>query len=929
MKTLSAYPARAITRILFVLLALTAIWHRAEATPTPQLVSPSINSIMEPGNISFTWTVNEPGNWGYIVEVRNTANFILQKWGPFDCTTISTSTNAFMYNMDYNLKWRVIAIDIDNPADSVYSGFNQFSVNVPNDSPQLISPANQATGENYNFIRFSWEALPNADYYEIYISSSQSFPTVTNHSMADNNYIYFPTNELLPNTTYYWKVVADSSAISSPTWSFTTGDFAPIDSLIPVLEFPNNGEQSVNRAIGSYFDWSGANNPATSFRIQFSTNPEFSNLAIDEQVNDDKYYLSTALNPDTKYYWRVRSVYPNIPNELWSDTWSFYTDGNPLTISIVSPLNGQENVNVNNDYFEWTAIPVPAEDIGYYDVLISEPNTCSTFSFGYSVSATRIKCIELKPNTYYEWTVRGSYYDENRVVRYTDWTQKYSFRTAISNLQAPVLDFPVNDAQVNYTDYINLIWNSSETQSSSFRVQVSDESDFTNLLADEEVISNTYAFANPNISTPLYWRVLCYTESNGVITGQSPWSSAYSFTVLPNFAQITPFYPYWGSINLPTTLNMVWGSSKELNSYTLQVCTDSFFVENNLLLNTIVESTNYNLSGLQENTVYWWRVKGNDPDFQNSPWSYPFQFTTGQDVVRLLLPECGSLNLPTPINLVWDCSSDISSYFVQVCADSAFNEDNLIVNTTVNGLTYALSELEPNLKYSWRVKANNPNNPNIVWSEIYHFSAGDDSYGIAPIQPANGSTIESSIIEVTWSAVSGAQEYRFQMSSADNSASKILIKNDETLMGGNAKICLDTMVNTNKITLNLGNANKAYYWRTYAKLNETDSTSWTPAWTFNVDESSSVKSVNTIIKAKLTPSIANSIMNLSIQLSESSVVNINIYNSLGEVVSNLGNMEINNGVSMPISVAEHNNGAYFLKIEAGKHILTLPFVISR
>jgi len=87
-------------------------------------------------------------------------------------------------------------------------------------APVLTSPANGATGASVT-PTLTWAASSGATSYDVYFGTLSAPPLVTNTAATS----YSPPGSLSSGTTYFWQIVARSTAgtASSATWSFTTG----------------------------------------------------------------------------------------------------------------------------------------------------------------------------------------------------------------------------------------------------------------------------------------------------------------------------------------------------------------------------------------------------------------------------------------------------------------------------------------------------------------------------------------------------------------------------------------------------------------------------------------------------------------------------------------------------------------------------------
>jgi len=98
-------------------------------------------------------------------------------------------------------------------------------------APVLTSPANGAPGASVT-PTLTWAASSGATSYDVYFGTLSAPPLVTNTAATS----YSPPGSLSSGTTYFWQIVARSTAgtASSATWSFTTGGPAGALRFLPV-----------------------------------------------------------------------------------------------------------------------------------------------------------------------------------------------------------------------------------------------------------------------------------------------------------------------------------------------------------------------------------------------------------------------------------------------------------------------------------------------------------------------------------------------------------------------------------------------------------------------------------------------------------------------------------------------------------------------
>lgn len=122
--------------------------------------------------------------------------------------------------------------------------------------------------------------------------------------------------------------------------------------------------------------------------------------------------------------------------------------------------------------------------------------------------------------------------DDVRVYnRALDATEIIGLATAPPAPLSPNLSLPANGSTGNFTT-ATLNWNLS-TGATSYRVQVSTTSDFSNLIYDQSISTTSTQIAGLLFNTQYYWRV---NDSN--ISGTSLWSPIWNFTTISEILDV-------------------------------------------------------------------------------------------------------------------------------------------------------------------------------------------------------------------------------------------------------------------------------------------------------------------------------------------------------------------------------------------------------
>ena len=226
-------------------------------------------------------------------------------------------------------------------------------------TPEPISPgnANPATPTNPTL---SWTSVAGASAYTIQLSLDQYFGSFV-LNLVSHPHTTFACSALLPFTTYYWQVAAESdigSSPFSPVQQFTTGHVTELPS-VPALSSPANN--ATNVPMNPHLVW-GTATLADTYQLQISTSPYFANL--DYQVDDitGTSHDCEPLLANTSYYWRVRSInaggVSNFSGNCRFTTGSIVDANDIVEVTRVNKL-GQ---NFPNPFFGNTRIEVEIKD---------------------------------------------------------------------------------------------------------------------------------------------------------------------------------------------------------------------------------------------------------------------------------------------------------------------------------------------------------------------------------------------------------------------------------------------------------------------------------------------------------------------------------------------------------------------------------------
>ncbi len=611
----------------------------------------------------------------------------------------------------------------------------------------LLSPPD-TFGPAINTLRptLDWANFYNASSYEIQIAIGSpslllSKPTI---DATTSSSIYTPTNGLTNTAVYYWRVRPKVNSVWlgwSAVWHFQViAVYVPTTSLVS----PSSGSLLNHPADNPTFTWKIPSSSAvTGYQIQISTASDFSEDPgiFDIAGNTTNTYSGTTLDPNTKYYWRVRCVIAGSPDNYsaWTSSWTLYTsldlvDASSLAAYADSTMTGP--VNSLRPYFTWTSV----DSAHAYSMQVAKDSAFSSVIFSVTIN---IPSGDTVPPNYYQktsdlprnltlyWRVR----DQGKYgwSAYSDYYGVSSSFTTGNPPSAPTLKQPTNGAVTTEPGNVQLQW-TTPTGAIVFHVQITTISDFSTLLVDDSSASSPYP-VTLNSNTKYYWHVSAGDGSNW-----SNWSSTFTFyTTPPDPLELDDLASPTSSL----TPNFIWDSQADASSFTIQVLkyseSTSACTTTVVLAKTITTNPPYTpTSTLPRNATLCWRVYATGL-YGSSAWTTDGdEFTTPDPpyTPSLSSPSSGStLGTFAPL-LHWSRSSPqdtpsrvANEYEVQVSSSPSFSSP--VIDTTValvTSLQLGTMDLALAGTYYWRVRACVDNTLNCTldltsaWSSIWNFT---------------------------------------------------------------------------------------------------------------------------------------------------------------------------------------------------------------
>jgi len=191
---------------------------------------------------------------------------------------------------------------------------------------------------------------------------------------------------------------------------------------------------------------------------------------------------------------------------------------------------------------------------------------------------------------------------------------------------APTLSSP-SDSSSTCDATPHFDW-SSVSEATSYRIQVDNDAGFGSPEVDATMSNSDYTPGSSLSPDAYYWRV---QASNSF--GSSPWSSVWSFAILPTPSAPSLSSPTNGSSTPDTTPHFDWSSVSGAVSYRIQVDNDAWF--NSPEIDTTTSNSNYTPGLPLSPGSYHWHARTSN-SCGDSPWSSTWNFTIQGDVGPLV-----------------------------------------------------------------------------------------------------------------------------------------------------------------------------------------------------------------------------------------------------------------------------------------------------
>jgi titin len=458
---------------------------------------------------------------------------------------------------------------------------------------------------------------------------------------------------------------------------------------------------------------------ATTYDLDYSTDATFATNTTTLTGLTGTSQNFTTLTPNTTYYFQVRAVNVDGSSGNSSPTSGLTKPGAPT-------LGSFTNVTTSGVRVTWT--PDANGQAGFAldratDAGFSQNLTTTT----YGGSATFDDVSGLAENTQYYFRVRAT--------NASGASANSGSGSVTTLLGLPAAPSGLN-ASAASTSQINLTWTDNATNETAYEVWRSTDGTSFTKIADLGANSASYPATGLTDATLYYFKVQA-TNATGASGFSNTASAATQFNVVNDLA---------ASAASSSQINLTWtdNSTTETGYEVLQAT--SAGGPFNVVATTAADATGYNVTGLNQNTAYYFQVRA-----KNSTGTAPVSNTAS--ATTLYSPPAAPSGLSasavsnTQIDLTW---TNNATNAVSVEVDRSPDGTNFtnIASLGSGATTYPATGLSGNTQYWFRVRAKNPAGE--APSNVANATTLPDPPGVP--QNFAASAVEATTLTLSWSA---------------------------------------------------------------------------------------------------------------------------------------------------------------------------------
>jgi len=370
-----------------------------------------------------------------------------------------------------------------------------------------------AAAVSSTLISLNWEDTSNNETgFEIESSPDGQVFTKIGDTVA--NATSFENTGLKPNTTYYYRIRAVNSAGQSPYSN--TADATTKKSPVTPPSAPTGLAASAVSSSQINLKWTDASDNETGFEIERSLDGKTFTKLTDVAANSGSYE-NTGLQPETKYYYRIRAI-----NSAGPSAYSNTVDATTLKAAVTSPTAptglSASAVSSSQINLKWTDA---SDNETGFEIDRSLDGKTFTKITDAAANSGSYENTSLQPETKYYYRIRAIN---------SAGPSAYSNTVDATTLKAPVTapTAPTGlSASAVSSSQINLKWTDGSDNETGFEIERSLDGKTFTKITDAAANSGSYENTSLQPETRYYYRVRSVNAA-----GKSGYSNVADATTL-------------------------------------------------------------------------------------------------------------------------------------------------------------------------------------------------------------------------------------------------------------------------------------------------------------------------------------------------------------------------------------------------------------
>ncbi|MEP3372161.1 BspA family leucine-rich repeat surface protein [Maribacter dokdonensis] len=666
----------------------------------------------------------------------------------YDLTTdLPEDSDIFVTIIPYN--------DEGDATSCTEESFHTEIIPVPPTCTNLTSPLNGATDVAIDS-HLSWTAISNATGYLITVGTTSGGIEIVNNIDVGNVTTYDIPADLQEARLHFVTIIPyneEGDATGCMEETFTTGDSTSPPSCT-TLTAPINGASAVDPATN--LSWTELTS-ATGFKLSVGTSSGSSDIFTGDVGNVTTYDLTANLPESTTIYVTV-TPYNDNGDAIGCTEETFITDGPPLCTTLIAPLDGATNIDVDTN-IEWNAV---ANSNGYRVTVIASNSTANnmtdfeittgtTFDFSNDFIQGETVTVTIKP--YNDSGEASGCTSESFTIVPPPIPNCTSLITPLNNTLDADIDTDIS-------------WN-AVTGATGYKLTVTASESTNNNLNEVDVIATSYDFTSDFIQGETVTVTIKPYNNSGEAAGCT--TETFTIKPVPTCTNLTQ--PTNGDMAVVTDTSISWNTVTDAIGYFVTV-TGSSSTTNNVTdlktTNTTLDfSENFNQGETVSVTITPYNESGNAIGCSTES----FTIEALPVCTTLVLPANGDIDVPVNTDLEWAEIAEADGYLLSVTGStSSVNNINELDITTGNTYTFTSDFEQGETVEVIIIPYNNAGEAIGCSSESFNIKAIPNCTNL--IAPIDGAEL-AEVNEISWNTIPNANGYKLTITSNNSTENNV------------------------------------------------------------------------------------------------------------------------------------------------------------